>query len=246
MIVTSMTADGIRVAGVSKRYRDVLALDEVSLEVQPGHVLALLGPNGAGKSTLLHILGTTVLPDSGEVAVAGVDVVAEPQQARAVTGAVSGDERSFYWRLSGRRNLEFFAALHGLARAAAKARADELLSMVGLADAADRRFDGYSSGMKARLGWARALLDEPPVLLLDEPSRTLDPIVARELRAMVRRRADVEGAAVLFATHDLHEAAEVADHVVVLHEGRVAATVPGGSDAAELERTLIEVTGGAG
>ena len=229
---------GLRATGLEKRFGLVRALAAVDLEVPWGGTVALLGPNGAGKSTLLRILGTTLLPDAGEVILAGHDVVAEPAAARRSTGLVLGEERSWYWRLSGRDNLEFFAALHGLRRTAARARSAQLLAELGLSEAADRRFDGYSSGMKARLSLARALLCEPPVLLLDEPTRTLDPVAASSFRAEVRRQAD-SGRAVLFATHDLHEAAALASHVVVMVRGQVRATTDDRPDAAQLERILV-------
>ena len=239
-------AGGIEVAGLTKRFGALEALTGVDLEVGRGELVALLGPNGAGKTTLLRILGTTLLPDAGRATVAGLDVVARPQQVRAVVGLVLGNERSFYWRLTGRHNLEFFASLHGLDRRVARDRATELLDLLGLTEAADRRFDGYSSGMKARLGLARALLADPPVLLLDEPTRTLDPVAAADFRRQVVALARDRGRAALFATHDLHEAAALADRVVVLAGGRVATRLPGGTDAAGLEAALLDVVGREG
>jgi ABC-2 type transport system ATP-binding protein len=235
----SITGAGVRISGLEKRFGPVAALRGVDLTVPWGGVVALLGPNGAGKSTLLRILGTTVLPDAGSVELAGHDVVADPIAARRSVGLVLGDERSWYWRLSGRDNLEFFAALHGLRRAPARARTDHLLGLVGLAEAADRRFDRYSSGMRARLSLARALICEPPVLLFDEPTRTLDPLAAASFRDEVRSQA-AAGRAVLFATHDLHEAAALADQVVVLVKGRVRAVSDDQVDAGQLERILVD------
>ncbi|MBW3574832.1 MAG: ABC transporter ATP-binding protein [Actinobacteria bacterium] len=251
MILGAEGADphlGVRVAELEKSFSGHIALHGVDLEVPWGGIVALLGPNGAGKSTLLRILGTTVLPDRGRAEVAGHDVVADPGAARRCLGLVLGEERSWYWRLSGRDNLQFFAALHGLRRSAARSRAAELLADVGLTEAADRRFDRYSSGMRARLSLARALLCEPPVLLLDEPTRTLDPMAASAFRGEVRRQAEA-GRAVLFATHDLHEAAAVASRVVVMAGGGVVATTDDPSDAAGLEDllvTAVRVAAGAG
>ncbi len=233
---------GLQVQGLRKQFGNLQALRGISLEVPWGDIVAVLGPNGAGKSTMLRILGTTVLPDSGRVEVAGHDVVVHPDVARRSLGLVLGEERSWYWRLSGRDNLEFFAALHGLRRSEATARTVELLRAVDLDGVADRRFDRYSSGMKARLSLARALLHEPPVLCLDEPTRTLDPVAAVAFRQLVRNQAD-SGRAVLFTTHDLHEAAAVASKVVVIVGGRVAATVDDRPDAARLERLLVEAAG---
>lgn len=236
---------GLRVVGVEKRFGAVEALRGIDLEVPWGGIVAVLGPNGAGKSTLLRILGTTVLPDRGVVEVAGHDALAQAEVARRSVGLVLGDERSWYWRISGRNNLEFFAALHGLRRSVAKTRAVELLELVGLAEAGDQRFDRYSSGMRARLSLARALLCEPPVLLFDEPTRTLDPMAAADFRSEVRSQAQA-GRAVLFATHDLHEAAAVASRVVVMVKGRVVASTEDRPDAAALERILVGAAGGGG
>lgn len=235
-------SDGIDVRGITKRFGDIVALDEVSLVVPAGQVVALLGRNGAGKSTLMRTLGTTVLPDAGSASICGFDVVTAAAQVRLRTGLVLGDERSWYWRLTGRQNLAFFAAMYGLRRARARTRVTELLEQVQLSEAADRRFDGYSSGMRARLSLARALLVDPPVLLLDEPSRTLDPIVAVEFRAILTSLAHREGRAVLWVTHDLHEAAEVADQVVVISKGTIVAQRERVGAARELELLLLTGT----
>jgi ABC-2 type transport system ATP-binding protein len=216
----------------------VRALADVDLEVGRGEIVALLGENGAGKSTLIRILATTVLPDAGEVTLMGHDVVSAPASARAALGLMLGNERSWYWRLSGRRNLEFFGALYGLRRKAAAANAAELLELVGLDASADRRVSDYSSGMRARLSLARALLREPPVILLDEPSQSLDPVAAAGFRDLITHAARERDSAVLLATHNLHEAAEVATHVVVLAHGKVTDTLSGGS-AADLESVML-------
>jgi ABC-2 type transport system ATP-binding protein len=223
---------------VSKRFRTVAALESIDLEVGPGEIVALVGPNGAGKSTLLRILATAILPDSGEVVVAGHDVTRDPVMVRRSIGFLLPDERSWYWRLTGRHNLEFFAALYGFGREAATRRADELLGEFGLRDAADRSFGGYSSGMRLRLSLARALLANPPVLLLDEPTRSIDPIGAEQFRELFRDAAGRRNVAVLFASHDLHEAAEIATRTAILVEGRLSGVVEQGTDAAGLELRL--------
>lgn len=237
--LTATSGVGIRIVGLRKAFGAHLALRGVDLEVPWGGIVALLGPNGAGKSTLLRTLGTSVLPDAGVVEVAGGNVVDQPGAARRALGLVLGEERSWYWRLSGRQNIEFFAALHGFGRREARSRAVELLKLVDLVAEADRRFDRYSSGMRARLSLARALLHEPPVLCLDEPTRTLDPVAASAFRALVVAQAET-GRAVLFTTHDLHEAAAVASRVVVMVRGRVAASAEDRPNAARLERILID------
>jgi ABC-2 type transport system ATP-binding protein len=234
--------EGIRAEGLSKRFGAVQALDGVSVNIDPGEVVALLGPNGAGKSTLIRILATTVLADSGRASVGGWDAASDPAAAKRACGLMLGDERSWYWRISGRHNLEFFAALYGLRRAEARSRAAELLDLFGLTEAADRRFGGYSAGMRARLSLARALITDPPVLLLDEPTRNLDPVASVRFRELVLRLARQRPAAVLFATHQLHEASEVATRVIALSAGRVVFTRPRGTRASELEREMLATT----
>ena len=238
-----VAAPAIHARGLAKRFGQVTALDGVDLDVAAGEVVALLGPNGAGKSTLLRVLSTTVLPDHGRACVDGHDVVEDPLGARQALGVALGDERSWYWRLTGRANLEFFAVMYGMRRRDARRRVEELLCEVGLSDAADRRFDGYSAGMRARLSLARAMVASPPVLLLDEPTRSLDPVAASEFRGHVRRLAGDQRRAVLFTTHDLHEAADTASRVLGLVAGRVAVVEDGLADAAALERAIMSVTG---
>jgi ABC-2 type transport system ATP-binding protein len=211
--------EGIVVHRLSKRFGTTIVFEDVSLRVGAGEIVALLGPNGAGKSTLLRILGTTVLPDSGQARVATCDVVREPERARRLVGMVLGDERSFYGRLTGRENLDFFAALQGGRARAARSRAGHLLVALGLAG--DRPYREYSLGMKARLGLARALLGEPKVLLLDEPTSHLDPAAAADFRQLVLRLTCEHGIATLLTTHNLHEAASIATRAAVLVHGRV-------------------------
>ena len=241
-----MEEPSIRCRGLRRSFGTVTALDGVDLDVGGGEIVALLGPNGAGKSTLLRILCTTMLADGGEARVCGTDVAADPAAARRRLGVMIGDERSLYWRLSGRRNLSFFAALHGIDRAAAEAAASELLATVELTAAADKPVGEYSSGMRARLSLARALLGAPPVLLLDEPTRSLDPIAARSFRATAAALARDRGAAVLLATHDLHEAVALAGRVVVLAGGAVVHdAAAAGLDAGTLERAFVAAVGAA-
>lgn len=225
--------------GVGKRFGRVTALADIDLSVCAGEVIAVLGPNGAGKSTLLRILGTAVLPDTGRATVAGHDVSRDPAAVRRAVGFMLPDERSWYWRLTGRHNLEFFAALNGLQRQAAAERAGELLRDVGLETAAHRRFDGYSSGMRVRLSLARAMISRPPVLLLDEPTRSIDPAGSKQFRDLVSSVAATRGTAILIATHDLYEAARLATRGVVLSHGRLTEIAGDWRDAAELERHVV-------
>ncbi|MBA2239835.1 MAG: ABC transporter ATP-binding protein [Solirubrobacterales bacterium] len=230
---------GIQTRRLSKSFGRLRALDSVTIEVEAGEIIALLGPNGAGKSTLLRILGATVLPDAGSAELDGHDVVTDTEEAKRAVGLMLAEERSWYWRLSGRRNLEFFCALHGLRSRQGRERADELLSEFGLRDAADRPCGGYSAGMRARLSLGRALISRPAVLLLDEPTRSLDPVSSVAFRELVLRMAHEEGTAILLATHSLHEAASVATRTIGLAEGRVAFSCEQGASAAALESQMI-------
>ena len=205
----------------------------------PREVAVLLGPNGSGKSTLLRILGTTVIADAGAIRVAGHDVLREPGAVRRSIGFLLADERSWYWRLTGRHNLEFFAALYGLSGKELKSRVTQLLGEVGLVDAADRPFGTYSSGMRLRLSLARALLPSPPVLLLDEPTRSLDPLATRHFTDLIRDLSVQRQTAILMATHDLHEAAAIASRVFILLEGELRGVSDAPFESNELEQMLV-------
>lgn len=198
------------------------AVNQVSLQVAPGELFGLLGPNGAGKTTLVKILCTLILPDSGWARVAGY-ALDQPRAIRAAVGLVVADERSFYWRLSGRRNLQFFAAMHNLYGAAAQQRIDQVLAAVDMLPQAETRFSSYSTGMKQRLAIARALLHQPRLLFLDEPSRSLDPAATRRLHTLVQRLAAEQSVTIFLITHDLAEAEALCQRVAVMHKGEVRA-----------------------
>lgn len=200
------------------------ALRGVSCEVRAGELFGVLGPNGAGKTTLFKVLSTLVLPDAGHAQVMGVDVARHPARVRRLLAPVAADDRSLNWRLSARENLRLYAALHGLRARDARDRVDEVLAGVELDEAAERRAGTLSSGMKQRLLLARALLARPRVLLLDEPTRSLDPLSARRFRAFLRDEVVARrGCTVLLATHAPDEALELCDRVGVLHRGRLLA-----------------------
>ncbi len=199
----------------------VRALTGVDLEVRQGEIFGLLGPNGAGKTTLLKVLSCLILPDKGRARILGLDTVDETRVKRLI-GLVSTDERSFYWRLSARENLRFFARLYDLPSSEIDSRIDRLLERVDMTEPADRPISGYSSGMKQRVAIARALLHDPPILLMDEPTRSLDPQAALKLRDYVleklKRR---DGKTILLATHNLREAETMADRVAIIAHGTV-------------------------
>ncbi len=198
------------------------ALRDVTLRVPEAALFGLLGPNGAGKTTLLKILSCLVLPTSGEVRVGGLDVRSAGGRARGALGFVTSDERSFYWRLTGKENLQFFGSLHRLQGRELQERISFLLDRLDLTEQADKPFRDYSSGMKQRLAVARGLLHDPPLLLLDEPTRSLDPISAKHLRTFLAEELNgKERKTLLLATHNLQEAEQLCQRVAVLSRGRI-------------------------
>ncbi len=201
---------------------ETLAVEGVSLTVQAGSVLAILGPNGAGKTTLLRILAGLVLPSSGHVHICGLDVIQGEGRARGLICVSLGDDRSLYARLSGRQNLEFFAALHGLSRQESSQRIDELGNILEIP--LDQSVQASSTGIRQRILIARALLHDPAVLLLDEPTKSLDPASAQSLRGFIRETlASRLGKTVLIATHNLPEAEALGDEIAIMSSGRIRA-----------------------
>ena len=232
-----MAIPAIRLESVGKVYRhrpvlfnwlgrerggETRALAGVSLDVEAGRVLVLLGPNGSGKTTTLKLISTMLLPDEGHVLVQGFDTSSDPQTVRQRVGFAVATERSFFPRLSARENLDFFAALNEVPRKLRADRIDQLLERTGLLDAGDTLVMKFSSGMYQRLGIARALIHRPSIVLLDEPTRSLDPGSAAQFWNMVRE-LPTQGATVVLATHNFNEAVEVGNHVVVLLHGTLAA-----------------------
>ncbi|GAC1305518.1 MAG: ABC transporter ATP-binding protein [Vulcanimicrobiaceae bacterium] len=201
-----------------------VALDDVALAVDRGEVFGLLGPNGAGKTTLLKSIATLLVPDRGRIAIEGIDTVADPIAAKRKIGLSLGEERSFYHRLSARENLEFFGALVGVARERLARRIGEVARIVDLVADLDRDVRTYSSGMRARLGVARALLADPEIVIFDEPTRAVDPVRALEIRYLIRTTLSSElGKTVVLSTNVLDEAWAVCDRVAILRGGSVVA-----------------------
>jgi ABC-2 type transport system ATP-binding protein len=215
------TTASVQASGLVKHYGDVVAVRGVDLTVEAGEVFGFLGPNGAGKSTTVRMLTTLLTITSGTAHVAGLDVAREPDAVRARIG-VALQEAGLDPRQTGRELLVLQARLFGLSPGEANARAEELLELVELEDAADRRIKGYSGGMKRRLDLASALVHEPDVLFLDEPTTGLDPRGRRSLWSVVRSLV-ADGVTVLVTTQYLEEADALADRIAVLHRGRVVA-----------------------
>ncbi len=198
------------------------AVDGVSLSILEGEVFGILGPNGAGKTTTMRMLATLLEPTAGTATVLGHDLATEPRAIRRRLGAVLSGERSLYWKLTARENLEYFAALYHVPPAEVPGRIARILDAVHLSDRADDYVEKFSTGMRQRLVLARALLPEPALLLLDEPTVGLDPQAARDLRERVLRLRD-QGRTVLITTHYMEEADQLCDRIAIVDHGRVVA-----------------------
>ncbi len=214
-------ADMIEATGLVKRYKEVVALGGLDLNVPEGKVLGLLGPNGAGKTTAVRILATLLEPDSGSARVAGVDVLGDPDGVRARIG-LSGQYAAVDEHLTGYENLEMVGRLYGMGRAKSSARARELLEQFDLDEAGDRPSKTYSGGMRRRLDLAGALVAQPPVLILDEPTTGLD-VRSRQQKRGVIRELVTTGATLLLTTQNLEEADLLADDIVVIDHGQAIA-----------------------
>ncbi len=219
-----------------------VAVDEVSFSVPRGTIFGLLGPNGAGKTTTIKMLSTLLIPTSGTATVGGYDVVRDERLVRRQLGVVLGGERGLYGYLTGWDNLVYFGNLYGMTSGCIRRRAVEVLELVGLEERAHERVEGYSRGMKQRLHLAKALLHDPPILVLDEPTIGLDPAAAVDLRAAIA--ALVPERTVLLTTHDMHEADQLCREIAIIDRGKIVAQ---GSPAelkrrAEGERRIVVAT----
>jgi ABC-2 type transport system ATP-binding protein len=221
--VTKTFKPGAGLFEMFRRGAGVVALDDVHLNVREGEIAALLGPNGAGKTTLIKILTSLILPDEGQVRIGGMDIRKDGAKVKTMVGLAVGEERSFYFRLTGRQNLSFFASLYSLHGGAAKRKINDIADLLGI-EGLDRRFQEYSTGMKQRLTIARCLLGDAKVVFMDEPTKSLDPVAASDFRKLIREKLVGElGRTVLFATHQTGEAEEIADKIAVMDHGRIKA-----------------------
>jgi ABC-2 type transport system ATP-binding protein len=220
-------------------HQPVKALDDVSIRFDGGQICVVAGPNGAGKTTLFKILTGLLAPTSGSAVVVGIDATRESPELRRVVGFMAGDDRTLWLRLTCEHNLEFRGRLQGLRGNALAARITDVLDAVGLGDVRDRVGFALSSGMRARLQLACALLHQPPVLILDEPTGTVDPIGSFELLEQIRQVTVERKLAVLFSTHRVDEIEALGENVVLLHRGRVAHAGPLEKLRGKLERQVV-------
>jgi sodium transport system ATP-binding protein len=223
----------IRLSGLAKRYGPVRAVRDLTLEVRPGEVYALLGPNGAGKTTALRCLATLLSPTSGTAEVCGIDVTKDPIEARRRMAFLSSS-MGLYGRLSARELVAYFGGLHGLEGDALRTRVEDMVDLFALGDFADRLCGKLSTGQRQRVSLARALVHDPPVLILDEPTLGLDVLSGRAIHDFIQRERE-RGKAILFSTHQMEEVELLADRVGVLRRGELVA-----------EGTPSEITARAG
>jgi ABC-2 type transport system ATP-binding protein len=220
-----------------------VALNKVNIRIHPGELFGLLGPNGSGKTTMIKCLSTILIPDEGTAIVNGFDTSKKTSMVRASLGMVVGGERTLYWKLTARDNLTYFASLYKMERKHAKKRIDELLESFHLADRADERLEDYSTGMRQKIAIARALLHDPPILLLDEPTLGLDPNFSRQIRILIKELSEKQGKTVLLTTHYMDEAEQLCDRVAFINNGNIVAVdSPNRLKAMVKETELVEVT----
>jgi len=223
----------IATESLSRSFGPIRAVDGLTFQVHEGEVFGLLGPNGAGKTTTVRLLNGVLRPSGGQARVLGLDPAQDGCRLRQQTGVLT-ETPSLYERLTARENLALFGALYGIPETELARRVDRMLEEFGLADRADSRVGEFSKGMKQRLALARALLHEPPLLFLDEPTAGLDPEAARQVTEMIARLSHREGRTVFLCTHNLTEAQRLCDRVAVMDRGRLLAL----GTLEELSRTL--------
>jgi sodium transport system ATP-binding protein len=226
--------------------RRVVAVDKVSFTAHDGQVTGLLGPNGAGKTTTLRMLSTLLTPDAGRATIDGADLAQQPHAIRRTLG-VLGDAKGLYWRLSARENIVYFAKLQGMSAADAHARADQLITELGLTALADRPTQGYSQGERMKVAIARALVHHPQTVLLDEPTNGLDIMATRSMRELIRG-LKAQGKCVLFSSHIMQEVAALCDRIIIIAQGRVVfhgtpAEVLHSTGLASLEDAFVQLIG---
>ena len=234
----------IRADGLSKTYQSqgkaVTAVSDLTFSVGKGELFGLFGPNGAGKSTIVRMLTTLLAPTAGTAVVNGFDVVQQEMAVRASIGLVTADERSFYGRLTARQNLQFYAAMQDVSRSQIETRIKAVLELFGLSHKADAATQSLSTGQKQRLNMARALIHNPPILFLDEPTKSMDVQTSDFVKALIRDElVNKQGKTVLFISHELYEMENFCDRVIILANGRLQALGTPAELGAKLPRRAL-------
>ncbi len=205
-----------------KKEKPFLAINNVSLHIKQGEIFCLMGPNGAGKTTLIKILSCLLLPTKGRAEVMGYDVLKDEAKVKSSIGLIGGDERNFYWRLTLRQNLYFFAKLYDLSNFQIKRKIEELSHLLEINGYLDKRFQECSSGIKQRLTIARGLLNDAKVLFMDEPLKSLDLPSARNVKNFIKEKlAGEQGKTIFFISHNLNEVENFADQIAIMHKGEI-------------------------
>lgn len=240
----------ISVKGLTREYvtrsffggvaRTTMALSGIDLEVRKGELFGLIGPNGAGKTTTIKILTTLLSPSGGEARILGLDVSKDLYEIRRRIGIVFGGERGLYNRVTAMDNLRYFSDLYGVDPSVAKKRIPQLLEVVGLSDRAQERVEKYSRGMKQRLHIAKALVHDPEVLFLDEPTASLDPDGADRVREVLRTIRAERGMTIFYTSHNMQEVERLSDRILFLHHGRIIADGPPGEVLRRFDRDTLE------
>nr|WP_269207896.1 MULTISPECIES: ABC transporter ATP-binding protein [Petrotoga] len=220
--------------------KKIRAIQDINLSIQNGEIFVLLGPNGAGKTTFLKTISTLILPTYGDAWVNGYNIKKDEYKVRKSIGLSTGFERSFYYRLNGYQNLEFFGTLYGIKSKDLKERINFLLNLFNLEDAKDLKYMKYSTGMKKKLSLARALLHDPDVYIFDEPTSSIDPISANEIRDIILSLKD-KNKTIILSTHDMHEAELLADRIGILNKGNMLAVDKKENLKRVLKKEIIKV-----
>jgi len=235
---TFETREGSLFRKVPKR---VVAVDGIDFSVPEGEIFGLLGPNGAGKTTTIKMLCTLITPTSGDALINGFSIAKDQQKVRENLGVMLTGERTLYWKLTGQENLEYFAALYHLDSTSAKNRIPELLKLVGLDERQDTLVENYSTGMRIRLSFTKALLNDARVLLFDEPTASLDPQSSHLIRDIIRDLKQ-QGHAIILTTHNMEEADLLSDRVAIIDQGKIEALASPSELKQKVKRTdIIEI-----
>jgi ABC-2 type transport system ATP-binding protein len=234
----------IHLYGLTKTFRNKkewnTVVDSLNIEIKRGEIFGLLGPNGAGKTTTVKVLSTLITPTSGTAVINGHDIIKSGRAVRASIGLSVGDERSFYYRLTGYQNLEFFGVLYGLSGKILKWKIDELLEWFDLKEEKHIKFMKYSSGMRKKLNLARALLCNPPIYFFDEPTSSIDPHSAVKIRSQIKELRS-RGKTILLTSHNMYEVEELCDRIAIMDKGKIVVIATPGELKKRTNNSIVKI-----